>query len=39
MDWCGRNGVRYVFGLPVDAALDPKIFAKTTRGNSACKFS
>jgi Transposase DDE domain group 1 len=24
MDWCRRNGVRYVFGLPVNAALDPQ---------------
>src|SRR5580692_9443519 len=24
LDWCRCNGVRYVFGLPVNAALDPQ---------------
>jgi hypothetical protein len=29
MDWCERNGVRYVFGLAGNAVLDAEVFAKT----------
>jgi hypothetical protein len=29
MDWCERNGVRYVFGLAGNAILDARVFTKT----------
>ena len=42
MDWCERNGVRYVFGLPPNATLAALVFPKTddvcvrrARGNLA----
>jgi hypothetical protein len=29
MDWCERNGVRYIFGLAPNAVLADQVFAKT----------
>ena len=29
MDWCEKNGIDYVFGLPSNAILAAQIFAKT----------
>jgi DDE family transposase len=29
MDWCEKNGIDYVFGLPPNAILAAQIFAKT----------